>query len=254
MAITFNCPCGKVLSSRDEDAGLKAICPNCGRRVVVPGQIQVPEDSGAQLRKLLLRFDAWMHRQHRKIFIASILLAIAIGSGLFGYKKWKAHQLETQPVSPTIVEPISKTITLDPDADPENWRTSFDSFAVAAKDAITKNEIYVKEKFTNEEIDWVVTFDDFLQRQALYFREAEPLRKADYGILVWALVLPSQVDAAEELTPGQRIRLKGKIGPIVSSRSQEHPLGYYTIRPVECSIEMLRDPVMETAKTHDPDR
>ena len=243
MPITFNCPCGKILSSRESDAGLKAICPSCGRRVIVPGQIQTAPETKEQLRKTVLKVDSWMHSHQRGIWKVSIVLGVLFLIGLVGYQFWlrsKRQEIAQRNLA-NYTPPVE--IELDPNADPELWRTSFDSFAVALKDAMARNEL-LQDKFSGQTVDWVVTFDDLLQSNAIYFREAEPLRHPDRGILVWATVLPSQVKNAEKLVPGQRFRLTGKIGPVLKGRSAEHPLGNITVRPLECSVEFI-DPATE---------
>lgn len=238
MPITFNCPCGKILSSRESDAGLKAICPSCGRRVIVPGQIKTEPDSTEQLRKAVLNVDSWMQSHQRGIWKVSIIVAVLFLVGLVGYQFWlrsKRHENVERNLT-RFTPPVE--IKLDPNADPELWRTSFDSFAVALKDSMQRNEL-LEPKYSGQMVDWVVTFDDLLQGNSVYFREAEPLRHSDHGILVWATVLPSQVENAEKLVPGQRFRLTGKIGPVLRGRSAEYPLGNITVRPLECSIEFL---------------
>jgi hypothetical protein len=243
MPITFNCPCGKILSSRESDAGLKAICPSCGRRVIVPGQIKTPADTKEQLRKTVLKVDSWVHSHQRGIWKVSLVLAVLFLIGMVGYQFWsrsKRQEIAQRNLANYTPPPVIK---LDPNADPEQWRTSFDSFAVALKDAMAHNEL-LEDKFTGKSIDWVVTFDDLLQSNSIYFREAEPLRHSDHGILVWATVLPSQVENAEKLVAGQRFRLTGKIGPVLKGRSAEHPLGNITVRPLECSVEFI-DPATE---------
>jgi hypothetical protein len=242
MPITFNCPCGKILSSRESDAGLKAICPSCGRRVIVPGQIQTQPDSKEQLRKAVLKVDSWLHSHQRGIWKVSFVVAVLFLIGLVGNQFWirSKRQENAQRNQAHFKPPVE--IKLDPNADPELWRTSFDSFAVALKDAMARTEL-LQDKFSGQTVDWVVTFDDLLQGNSVYFREAEPLRDSDYGILVWATVLPSQIKNAEKLVPGQRFRLTGKIGPVLKGRSAQHPLGNITVRPLECSVE----PIDETA-------
>src|SRR5258707_5892763 len=37
MPIAFVCQCGKRLSSKDETAGRRVRCPNCGGALIVPG-------------------------------------------------------------------------------------------------------------------------------------------------------------------------------------------------------------------------
>jgi hypothetical protein len=238
MPITFNCPCGKILSSRESDAGLKAICPSCGRRVIVPGQIQTEPDSKEQLRKAVLSVDSWMQGHQRGIWKVSIIVAMTFLVGLVGYQFWlrsKRHENAERNLT-RFTPPVE--VKLDPNADPELWHTSFDSFAVALKDSMERNEL-LEPKYSGQMVDWVVTFDDLLQGNSVYFREAEPLRHSDHGILVWATVLPSQVENAEKLVPGQRFRLTGKIGPVLRGRSAEYPLGNITVRPLECSIKFL---------------
>jgi DNA-directed RNA polymerase subunit RPC12/RpoP len=46
--IQFQCPCGRKLQARDENAGMEVACPACGRRQVVPGSeaVQVEPDLG----------------------------------------------------------------------------------------------------------------------------------------------------------------------------------------------------------------
>ena len=264
MPITFNCPCGKILSSRESDAGLKAICPSCGRRVMVPGQIQTPPEATEQLRRAALKFDSWMHGQQRAIWKLSIATAVLLVVGLVGYKFWRDGQ-RRRIVERHVAHVVAKErarIVLDPNADPEQWLNNFESFAVAIKQSMAKNEL-LQDKFTGKQIVWDVTFDELLERGALYFREAEPLREGDRGVLVWASVLPSQIEVAERLRPGQRIRLRGRMGPVLKGRSAEHPLGNVTVRPLECSVEILAEepaanappenaPILEDSISEDP--
>ena len=254
MPITFNCPCGKILSSRESDAGLKAICPGCGRRVIVPGQIQTAPPTTEQMRKAALEVDSWIHSHQRGFWYASLILGVLFVAGFVGYQFWQqSKRREFAQQNQAHYAPRAE-IKLDPNADPELWRTSFASFAVALKESMERNEL-LEPKYSGQTVDWVVTFDELLQTNSIYFREAEPLRDSDHGILVWATVLPSQVDNAAKLVPGQRFRLTGKIGPVLKGRSAQHPLGNITVRPLECSVEPITEttppqaasPVNETA-------
>jgi hypothetical protein len=240
MPITFNCPCGKILSSRESDAGLKAICPSCGRRMIVPGQIQTPTPSSEKLRKAALEVDSWVHGHHRLFWQASLALGVLFVVAFAGYQYWQKGKRQEIVRNNLAHYSQPAEMKLNLKADPTLWHKSFDSFAVALKQSMAHNEL-MEDKFTGQTVDWVVTFDELLQRNSLYFREAEPLRHSDHGILVWATVLPSQIENAEKLVPGQRIHLRGKIGPVLRSRSAEHPLGNITVRPLECSVEPIEE-------------
>jgi len=236
MAITFNCPCGKVLASKDRDAGLPAKCPACGRRVIVPGQRPPQPNSQEARRRATAKADRWLLTHTRQISICATVLALMAIIGVAIYTKAWRHL--SPPVDDTMRAKIAPAapVTLDPSADPALWKTSFDSFAVAVKQAIAANE-NLEAKFFGQEVRWEVTFAYTSPRNELYFAEVEPLRYGDRGVLVWAGLLKGAADKAEALERGQRITLRGKIGPITSGLSAEHPLGYHVVRPVECSIE-----------------
>src|SRR3954447_22277098 len=48
MAISFTCACGKALKARDEHAGKKTKCPQCGAILAIPSPDLLPDfDDGS---------------------------------------------------------------------------------------------------------------------------------------------------------------------------------------------------------------
>jgi hypothetical protein len=45
MAIEFACECGRQFRVREEQAGRRAKCPNCGRQLTVPGLAPAPAEA-----------------------------------------------------------------------------------------------------------------------------------------------------------------------------------------------------------------
>lgn len=238
MPITFNCLCGKILASKERDAGLPAVCPNCGRRVMVPGERTSQPDSQEEFRKAAARAEDWLFAHQRQIWVASAALVLLIVGGALAYlqlwPRWQESRQGATKLTPSVAD---TPIALDEQADPNAWRTSFDSFAVAAQRALS-DEAAMKAKFEGQEIRWTVTFQYALERTQIYFLEAEPLRNKTRGIAVWATILNSEAPKAQKLKRGQKFTLQGKLGPITSARSADHPEGYTIIRPLECVLSI----------------
>jgi len=235
MTITFNCNCGKTLSCKDEDAGLKGVCPYCKAKLRVPGSPQ-PGAEGNRAKFPHEKIEGWVFAHQRQIIVGAVLIGLAAIGAMFWF--W-GEEAEPPPIvrqsyaqaSPPAKDPFAG-------ADPTQWKTQFNSFAAAVRQASQEGE-NLEELFTGHQVDWEVTFASLTERTTLYFLESEPLLKSDRGIRVWASLLPSQAPRAVELIAGDKIRLRGKIGPVTSARSATHPLDEIRIGPIECTFEVL---------------
>ena len=239
MSISFNCPCGKVLSAKDWDAGKKGVCPDCGRKVKVPGTADPSsrEDPAKQLARSAAKLENWLFTHQRQIWMASGFtagLVAVIIAGVVLARRWKPKQ-DLPPVTPPQV---SVTPEDGPRADPSKWETNFDSFAEAIQLAIRDGDD-LEDKFQGHKVRWTVTFRTCRQGINLYFYEAESLLNANRGIDVWATLLPSETAKASNIRPGTKVVVEGKIGTVTSARTAEHPLGVVILGPIECTVEPL---------------
>lgn len=239
MPITFHCQCGKTLSAKDADAGLAGVCPGCGRKVVVPASGSVAGESSPvdQLDSSARRLDRWIFAHQRLIWLSTAVLGLAVITLLVGNHYWRKEKLARAAAERARhYVPTPEHGDRINSADPSLWESNFYSFAAAVKAAVKGGE-NLENKFTGHEVRWTVTFHDFLEQRALYFEEAEPLRKDNRAILVWATLLPSEADKADRLKRGARLTLHGKIGPVTSARSAANPYEEIRLGPIDCLIE-----------------
>jgi len=241
MAITFNCPCGKILAAKEYDAGQKAVCPNCGQRLLVP-ESPAPDEPPpvAKLASTARRLDYWMFHHQRTMVAAAALCGVLIAGGIVAYHAFGRRSSEEES---EVVEGSARRIyrvELDPTADPSQWRTNFHSFARAVRTAIAA-EKDLAAIFEGEPVRWDVSYQYLRQRRDLYFFEREPLLDDNTQVRVWAALLPNEIDKALALRKGEKITITGKIGVINHGRSVDRQ--YVIIRPVECRIQ-TRGPEM----------
>ena len=239
MSISFNCPCGKVLSAKEWDAGKKGVCPDCGRKVKVPGKAEssTAVDPAKKLAESAVKMENWLFGHQRQIWmlsgIAVGLLAVII-AGVVLARRWTPKQSLPLVDPPQIATPIDSGAPVDPSL----WETNFNSFAEALQLAI-RDRVDLEENFQGKKIEWIVTYRKTKERSNLYFDEAEPLLNANRGINVWATLLPSEAKKTDTLRPGTKVRIKGKIGAITTARTAEHPLEVYILGPIQCTVEPL---------------
>jgi hypothetical protein len=239
MSISFNCPCGKVLSAKEWDAGKKGVCPDCGRKVVVPGKADPSsrEDPAKQLARQAAKMENWLFSHQRQIWIGAGftagLLVVIIAGAVFS-PNWKSNPDSPEPPPSIVVTPPEDA----PRADPTQWKTNFASFAEAIQLAIRDQE-NLEDKFQGQMVEWTVTYRSCKERVNLYFDEAQPLLEANRGINIWATLLPSEASKTDNLKRGTQVVIRGKIGTVTSARTAEHPLGVVILGPIECTVEAI---------------
>jgi len=242
IAITFNCPCGKILSAKDRDAGLKAVCPHCGRHLRVPasGPAEGEIPPTAKLASAAKRLDFWLQSHQRLIVVTVSIVGAVVLVGLLGFHALARKADRGAKVQVATVEPrILYETPLDEDAAPAQWQASFHSFAARAREAIAKEQD-LSRVFEGKPVRWLVTLH-YMQKDDLYFYEREPLLDDNFQVRVWATLLPNDAEKARRLRPGGLVAISGEIGSIEQGRS--HDRQYVVVRPVQCEIESIVPPV-----------
>ncbi len=270
MSITFNCPCGKVLSARESDAGKKGICPHCGKSWKISSSGRVAsEDHPGRRRKFKPRdVENFLFNHERAIWVLAVLTVVAVGAGFFWYtgiRPWaseeapptvaasQAPQAEREedevaellayrtPATEPLEDPVAAISALNPvpiGPDSPAWMTDFDAFAEAAKKLAT-SEQSLQEAFTNHEIRWTVTYDSMHANAAMFFEEAAELLAHRPPIQVWALLAPNEVEKIAGLESGTQLVIHGVMGHVTTPRTQNYPAGVFRLGPKYCVIESI---------------
>lgn len=236
MPITFNCPCGKVLSAPDRDAGKPGVCPQCGRRTIVPlaeASLQRPDIDPA--RKAVNAIEGWIFSHQRTIWIFSAVASVLIVGGVVGYFALVRPRMSGSAAPSRQRHKPKAAQILRADADPSKWDTSFDSFAVAIRQSIASKD-NLESIYLHQPVRWPVTFRSVHEGVELFWQEAEPLLNDNRAVRIWATLLPNERDKVESLRRGAKITITGKISYISSGRSAINPFDETSITISECEV------------------
>lgn len=251
MAITFNCPCGKLLSVPEQDIGKLGVCPHCNQHWKVTAR--GPWRPHKPHRALKPRdVENFLFGHQRAIWGVAMALVVLVGCLFVWYTgigrtgsppaTAAAMQAGPAPTEPAAVDPTAAISTLEPTPlgpDAPTWATDFRVFAREVQQA-SASEQSLQQKFTNYEIRWTVTYDSMHAESVLFFAEALELLGARPPIQVWALLAPSEVKKVAKLKPGDQVVIHGVMGHVTSPRTQNFPAGVYRLGPKYCVIESIQ--------------
>lgn len=237
MAITINCPCGKILAASDDDAGMPAKCPGCGRKHILPGGEAEPTEPTLDPKKLKAA-EKWMRGQQSRLWqlaLAVVVIAAVLIVASNYVRDRRAYRAE--PITPTAGDDDGAPAPRSPaELGDEDWMTDFDAFSAEVR-ALARHEYELQGRFANQPLRWTVTFEALGLDGGMSFVEAGPLRKESPAINVWAILLPDEIRKAQELEPGQKITIRGSMGSINSARSAKFPMGVIQMGIKNCVIE-----------------
>lgn len=238
MTVTFTCQCGKILSGEDRETGMRGVCPNCGRDVVVPAA-STSSASGTPFEKSSISavdIETWIFSHQRQIAVAAVLLGVVAVSLMVVLKFSSGRRtVDTSSDPSRHEETIDNSPAIADLVDPAEWQTSYAVFASALQEAIREKRD-PEAPFQGRRIRWDVTFRELKNREDLYFLESEPLERKNRAVKVAATLLPSEVNEAERLRRGDAITLGATVASIVSARTTEHRLEVYLVTLVEGSV------------------
>ncbi len=260
MTIRVTCECGKILGSHDSDAGLKGVCPYCGRTLQVPGEPPIqesfPEVHGGPISdRSVKRVESWLFAQQTRLWVLMILLIPGLGLLVLWHSA--RQQKRNAQNEAAVIGPIqaiqrahresklkklpkrdsTAAVPYDLTKRPEeySWSSNFQAFAGAVQ-ASLERQSDVDSRFATHEVRWTVTFER-LEEDNLFFREAEAMLARYPAINVWAEILPFERKRALQLTSGDRVTIRGVLGTALFIKTESHPLGITRIGPRKCILE-----------------